>query len=466
MVTRRTPKLVKRDDDADVRTMLLKAASEIKLRPDLAAVGQGLLECILEKALEDKAAPSANGSVTGRVRRPFNFRATAQMKLHNEQHSTCIETKKAATVGLGHKNEKVAEVLDPLCRVSLLHTELQVEEDFENLGNGFLEVVREDYKQTGKIIGLHWQPAVEVDIEVENQNYEYHFVAGGPQTEQRFAAYGDLDSYRARRKIPADTRVTELIHFSQPSSFSRWWGVPFWLAAVASIELVQALEQHQFSFHQNRGVPEFILFLTGAKVKKSDWDLIQSALASGQGAKNAFKSLAINIQDPNLEIDLQKLALENAADGEFFAKIMEVLSLHIVSAHRVPPSLAGILIPGKMGAANEMSNAIIAFQSLLIKQQQENFATTLWRTLGQDPSLGLSEPKIFQFRTIVEEMAESMEALKPADTMGRMRDELPQAAAEGRDLEEGLKKAGEGPQREVLERAATKVLTELFRRGK
>lgn len=434
----------------EARAAVAKMASNsFRLYPSLAESGESLLTTI-SKAPVEAAAPSNQGVALGLVRRPFNFARTIQLKLHNEHHSTCVEAKKAATVGLGHVAPETKRKLDPLCRVSWLHTMLQVAEDFEQLGNGFLEVVREDASSSGAIVGLHYQPACDVNIYVENNTYDYHYEVrtdgSGGRTEVKFAAYGDLDDFKRRHaKLVEGKRVSELIHFAQPSSFSRWWGVPFWLAAVASIELVQSLKQHQFDFHQNRGVPEFMLFVMGTKVRSKDWTAIEEALQAQIGLGNSHKSLAINLTDPNITVQLEKLAMEGSADGEFFAKMMETLSVNIVSAHRVPPPIAGILIPGKMGAANEASNAIMSFQALVIGQAQENFETTLRTTLGTDPGLAMPEDA-FVYRTIVEEMAEAMQALQPVDTMGRMRDELPEAAAEGRDVNDGLQKMEWGPE--------------------
>ena len=95
-------------------------------------------------------------------------------------------------------------------------------------------------------------------------------------------------------------------------------------------------------------------------------------------------------------------------------------------------ALAAVAVPGKMGAANESSNAIMLFQALIVGPRQALFEKTLNRTLGRE--LGIK----FKFKTLIDEMAEQLEKLRPADTMGRMKDSLPQAAAEGRDTGEGL----------------------------
>jgi hypothetical protein len=151
--------------------------------------------------------------------------------------------------------------------------------------------------------------------------------------------------------------------------------------------------------------------------------------------------MAVNLTDPNITVQLEKLAMESAADGDYFTSMMETLSVNIVSAHGTPPAIAGIMIPGKMGASNEASQAIMSFQALTIGPKQEIFETVLDNTLGSDKGVEGLTKGVFNLKTIVDEMAEAMKKLKPIDTMGGMKQELPDAAAEGRNLEDGLKKA-------------------------
>lgn len=415
--------------------------------------------------------PSTVGDAPGEQNLPFDFLAAMKFKVHNVHHSACIRAKTRALVGLGHvvegeedpmaspappidpatgqpkpqprkrkKISKVARVLDPLCRHSWQMTLNQLGEDYEQVGNAYLEVVREGRK----IVGLHWLPAIDVRIVLEdNYGADIHYlVRGRPNGDVRLAAFGDLDDFLRRQKISGDgRRNAEVIHLPAPSSMHRWYGWPSWLASAALVELTQALHQHQFDFHVNRGVPEFILFLLKARADKKTWDRMTTTFDSFVGVGNQHKASIFNLPDPNMEVKVEKLAMEGIANGTFFRDMSETLSTLIVSAHSMPPSLAGILIPGKMGAANEMSNALVSFQTLEIGPEQEHFETLLGSTLGDAERAGLGLTREdFELRTIIEEMAKAMKLLKPADTLGRMRQELPEAASEGRDLSAGVKK--------------------------
>ena len=127
----------------------------------------------------------------------------------------------------------------------------------------------------------------------------------------------------------------------------------------------------------------------------------------------------------------------------------------IVSAHGVPPLLAGIQIPGKLGSTNELPNALMAFQALVIQQAQKVISSALINTLGNatlNGGLGLGADN-FRLRKITDVIS-----LSKMDTVSRMRQTVPEAKSEGRDLEAGLKKAlAEGDDEAVAQITAKAV---------
>lgn len=283
-------------------------------------------------------------------------------------------------------------------------------------------------------------------IFVEDADYNFHYEIlddEGSSTVRRFARFADGEDFLTRAAsdlleftLPEaqDTNnVTEVIHLRQPTSLSRWYGFPDWLAAVPPIELAQMLLQWKYDFFLNRGVPEFMLFILGQKLKEDDWKKIEDALKANIGLGNAHKTLALNLTNPEIKIQIEKLGLESKGDDDF-GKTKESLASSIVTAHRVPPLLAGIQIPGKLGATNELPNALMAFQILVIGPAQRLFQQTLGLTLGGDDGVEGLDVKDFAFQRITEQID-----LGTADTIGRMRTPVAQATAEGRDPKDGLR---------------------------
>ena len=452
----------------------------------------GLLTTLLTKEKVDEEGESRQGVSLGTKGHPFDMRAVCDFQVSNEHHSTCIHTKVAATVGLGHLTEqqkekrqmeadpmaftnpngtpkprntestqllsKVDEVLNPLCASTWQETLWDAAEDFWQVGNGYLEVVRKG--EGGEITGLHHIPAADVHVFLEDRNYNRHYTVEGIDeqdgtTIRRFACFGDKDDFIKRVQnqsegrggggfidfqVPAqDDRpqtelISEVIHFRRPTSMSRWYGFPDWVSATASIELVQMMMQHNFDFFLNRGVPEFIALFLGQKLEAKDWEKIENALKANIGLGNSHKSIAANlVVDPEFRVQIEKLAMESNGE-DVFGKMRENLALGIVSAHRVPPLLAGIQIPGKLGATNELPNALMAFQILVVGPAQRLFQQTLGMTLGgDDTGLDLSTED-FEFVKITEEIN-----VGKMDTVARMRQTPMQAEEEGRDVSEGVK---------------------------
>lgn len=384
---------------------------------------------------------------------PFNMRAVSLLMRDNEHHSTCIHTKVYSAVGEGHDSDEVERVLNPISGRGWLHELTCAVYDYFQCGNLYLEVVRDEQ---GAIKGIYHVPAHTVQIVLEDDETKHqHFLVGDPEngsSELRvFACFGDADDLRKRLKGSGTTSGTyaavqgvrsELIHVPMPNSLTRYYGFPDWLSAAAAIDLVQMMTQESFDFFYNRGVPEFMLFLLGKQLSKENWAKVQAAMRSTIGPGNAHKSLALNITDPQMQVQVEKLALDGKSGGSQFKEMGEILGLNIVTAHRIPPVLGNIVIPGKMAAANELMNALMVTQVLVVGPAQRRIETALGLTLGNpklNGDLGLS-PDSFKFTKITDVIAEGLEALQPADTMSRMRQEMPAAAAEGRDLKDGLKK--------------------------
>jgi hypothetical protein len=395
---------------------------------------------------------------------PFNYEAAQRLKLHNVHHSTCVDTKKQSLVGLGHtEGSRADEVLDPICTLTWAVLRSKLAEDFATVEICYIEVVRDG----DKIVGLHHIPAVDVRYVVEQDLVNHYYEIRGGKVESLSAStnstvmapFGQLKEFMRRHAdLVGNRKISEVIAIMNPSSQSRYYAVPSWLASVADMELNQAVRQHVYDFHVNRGVPEFLLFLTGGRVDTKTWAAIVDAMQAYVGVCNSHKSSAFNVVGEDITVDLQQLESNDVIKGDFYTKMTEALATTIVSAHRVPPILAGILIPGKMGAANELPNSIMAFQTLVIGPMQTIWQSILGATLGGKFNGGLGlKPKDFEFKSIVDAMAEGLAKLNPqpgggaqANTVSGMRQTLPEAAAQGRDIGAGLKKSRAAKLTELL----------------
>ena len=399
---------------------------------------------------------SNQGTSLGIRERPFDVAAFNDLDTANVHHAACLAAKVASTVGLGFKkreNEKIskpASLLNKFC--TLADNSLQgvlnpACEDYWRVGTGYVEIVRND---ANEIRGIHHLPSQTVRVFVEDEKYNFHYVVTSSDGFgiRHFARFGDREGLieRASKGIASGygavdpAKISEVIRFKRASSLNRWYGWPDWLAATPLIELGGMNVQYVFDFFNNRGCPEFIIFFKGAEITDEVWTEIETMIKATIGLGNGHKSGAINITQPGVEVQVEKLAIEGKSD-ETFASLHDPIAMDIVSAHGVPPLLAGIQVPGKLGATNELPNALMSFQTLKIGQAQAYFSEVLDSSLG-DPALGIPglAPSDFEFRTIIE-----LIHLPTMDTVARMRQTLPEAQAEGRDFGAGVLKDAAPP---------------------
>jgi PBSX family phage portal protein len=411
------------------------------LFPKLPRQGKMSVMEFLSKAAPDPEKVSKQKAGVGRKMHPFDRSATTSFKNFNSHHSACIETKKNSIIGLGFKKDTTEKKLNPLCDISFQDVGGDMVEDFVQTGDGYIEVVRKGDNPNSEIIGLHHVPAAVTWVNIENRKYQRHYEVIHQDTDasalyagaHKFAAFGDLEGFLRRHTKAKREETSEIIHFRNPSSLSRWYGMPNWLAAVAAIELKQCLYQYNYDFFLNRGVPEFLLFLLGGDVGQENMDALKQLLMSHIGLGNSHKSGVFNIPQEGISVILERLGLDSTSGEDGFTKKSETMALDIVTAHQVPPLLAGIQIPGKLGANNEMINAMMAFQTLVVAPMQKTIMTILNNTLGNslyNAGIDLGSDA-FKLKTIMDEID-----LQKADTAGRMREEV---TGSKRDLSAGTK---------------------------
>src|SRR5688572_22729355 len=275
-------------------------------------LGDGSMLARLRKALVRKEGEGETNQGVASGTRPhlINKRVARDLRDFNPVHSTCLDAKESATVGLGHRDEEIHKVLDPLCTFSWQDVLDACGVDFWETGECFIEAVV-DPENEFRVLGLHHLESLQVEVEVEEDDRadNFHYVVNGETGAGKstvMARWGDLKALRERFNSarPAPTRRTALvgeivdsvvIHIRQSNNRSRYYGYPDYMSAVPSAELVQCMTQHEFDFYFNRGVPEFLMFLIGRQVTKEAWNEIKSMIQASQGLGNSHKTGAVHI---------------------------------------------------------------------------------------------------------------------------------------------------------------------------
>lgn len=423
-----------------------------------------------------------NTFFTQSVPPPIDIHTVRSLKNISPHHASCIQAKLNSMIGLGFVSEgddvqagkksdststqeaedkivslltgesfvesKVDTTLNPWTIEGFHHELSRATEDFLDAGTGYLEVVR----NTGNfIIGVNWVPYEDIDVAIYKDSegkgrvvYKCKsslggVVGGGDRVCSMFGLANRKWVFENIYKgsVIKIEQVSEIIAFKCPSNMSRWYGYPDWLSASSFVTLLALSLQYKSDFYTNRGVLAYILSVMG-NMEHDEWKKVQTLVQGSVGGGNNFTNLALQV-DKETKIQVDKLASSDKTELQF-AKDTEIYALNIVSAHRVPSVIANILIPGKLGAANETVQALIMFQLLNVGPKQNIIQQTLGRTLGGDEKDGGVkglEAEDFRLRKITSQFD-----IQGLDTVGRMREEAATATDQDgtkRDVSAGVK---------------------------
>lgn len=411
-----------------------------------------------------KSSNSTNTELKGIIEHPhpINWDAIHKLKDVSGHHNSCIQTKKCCTMGLGfvddgeglskikndeearqlaesmlsgraYVNSKVDDILNPLCTFNFYHQFNQIVEDFMDMGQGYMEVVRDS---SDRITALSFIPYGHLRAITYNGHLYFRYSCLGAFGQDKFFSMFGLSEkewlmdtvYKNENIDPLS--VSEIVPFILPSNRQRFYGYPDWVSACIDIELLKKAKQYKSDFYWNRGVIDKFISVIG-ECGPDTWDKLVLDIKGTVGGKRNFGTVLLNLADTESTVNVQDLGVTDGTEDQYAAD-SETITQSIVSAHGVPPLLANILIPGKLGASNEFINSLISFQLLRVNLYQSIIEKTLASTLGSDEGVeGLSEDD-FRLRTITGQID-----VLHMDTIGKMRSEA--VADPERDLKKGVR---------------------------
>lgn len=370
----------------------------------LHALESGAAAPLLSEAAE-KAAVAKAGTPPQTMRwipQPVNFHTLKGY--HNPYHDRAIRIKARMTVGLGL--EEVKEGAPDMLPSSskgdgFLSQVLLAALDAEHTGNAYLEIIT---ATGGRIGAVNWIPAETIECS-EDQTW-YRHVATTPGSSNRRVSFYPAWPRDGKGILP---RERYLLHITQDGTWSTWYGEPDWLGALDSVMLFHGAMRFNRASFDNNCIPTWVVFLLGAQLDDTPReDSAGNQLPSQRqefsdwmsrtygGADNAGKMLLMDL--PGVadkgSVVFQKLQ-DGPKDGDFL-KLLDTCRDQILSAHGVPPRLAGVVVSGALGGAGEMYGQLLAFREDLRPKQE------LWQqALGQlGPAMPQGAPTTFTFREL------------------------------------------------------------------
>ncbi|TNV19698.1 phage portal protein [Buttiauxella sp. B2] len=205
--------------------------------------------------------------------------------------------------------------------------------DFLVFGNAFLE---KRMSVTGKLLRLETSPA-KYTRKGTNEDV-YWFV-------QSFIT-------------PHEFAPGSVFHLLEPDINQELYGLPEYLSALNSAWLNESATLFRRKYYQNGAHAGYIMYVTDAAQSSTDVEALREAMRSSKGLGN-FKNLFFYA--PNGKPDGIKIVpLSEVATKDDFFNIKKASAEDLMSAHRVPPQMMGV-IPNNTGGFGDVVKAAQVF---------------------------------------------------------------------------------------------------------
>ncbi|HEY1843661.1 MAG TPA: phage portal protein [Buttiauxella sp.] len=205
--------------------------------------------------------------------------------------------------------------------------------DFLVFGNAFIE---KRLSMTNRLLKLETSPA----------KYTRKGVAEG--------VYWFVQSFTS----PHEFAPGSVFHLLEPDINQEIYGLPEYLAALNSAWLNESATLFRRKYYQNGAHAGYIMYVTDAAQSGTDVDELRKAMRSSKGLGN-FKNLFFYA--PNGKADGIKIVpLSEVATKDDFFNIKKASAEDLMSAHRVPPQMMGVM-PNNTGGFGDVVKAAQVF---------------------------------------------------------------------------------------------------------
>lgn len=282
----------------------------------------------------------------------FDFLGCANNGLYYEPPVNLLDLERLLKRGVHHASALRAKI--NILKVTFVPTKYLSRSEFEKLafnflvtGNGYLELVR---NRAGGVMRAENRLAVYMRRSSDLRDFVYLRNNWGSKFE----------------RLPG----RDVVHIMEPDLRQEIYGVPYYLAALSSIELNSAATKFRVRYYRNGSHAGFILYATDDKIDEAGWALVKEQLRKAKGGGN-FNNLLLRAPNGNPDgVKLIPIAEVGAKDE--FLNIKGVSAEDMMAAHRVPPALMGI-VPKASGGLGDAITAAKVFARNEVAPLQQTF---------------------------------------------------------------------------------------------
>ena len=298
----------------------------------------------------------------------------------NEYHAAACKFKTDAVAGQGYEIQPVDDTIkDKDAEYSKLKQFIEnanPDESFENVikkcwldyevfGNFYMEL---DKNIRNELVAIGHLPANTVRKAGSKNGYYqlYDDFSKG----KYFDKYGYIDSPNYAKELSVyQKQVTEIIHLKNYYYESSYYGYPDVLPALGCMYLDLHLIDFNTYFFENNAIPEGILLFTNTEVDSETMAKIQEYhVQKFKGKENQHRLLVLQAEGQNAKVEF--VDLSGGEKDLSFERLHKMCRDRVLSAHRLPPKIAGTITAGELGQSNQSYAEMQMFQELIIKPRQ------------------------------------------------------------------------------------------------
>lgn len=218
---------------------------------------------------------------------------------------------------------------------TLIETLVRVWQDCLTVGNGYLEIGRNN---SGKIGYIGHIPATMVRVRRKRDG----FVQLSRANKIQAVFFRNFQDLEMADPINGDPSPNEIIHFKMYSPNSTYYGIPAAVSAAAAIIGDKFAKEYNIDYFENKAIPRYAIILKGAKLSnKSKMELVNYFRTEVKGRNHG--TLVVPIPSGmGSDSDIKFEKLEAGIQDASFDKYRKSNRDEILIANRVPAPKVGV----------------------------------------------------------------------------------------------------------------------------
>lgn len=234
------------------------------------------------------------------------------------------------------EKERLEEIFENVnIEETFLETMIKVWQDVITMGNGYLEIGRNNSGEIGYIGHI---PGSLVRVRRKRDG----FVQIARSNKIQAVFFRNFEDKETEDPINGDPSPNEIIHFKTYSPKNTYYGVPPAVSAAAAIVGDKFAKEYNIDYFENKAIPRYAIILKGAKLSnKSKQELINYFRNEVKGRNHG--TLVIPIP-PSIgsDSDIKFEKLEAGVQDSSFDKYRKSNRDEILVANRVPAPKVGV----------------------------------------------------------------------------------------------------------------------------